>query len=289
MRYIGRALNVFRPLNLLMIACFQWAIYYYLNFDAEFSDLLDARFYLMLSGILCITAAGYAINDYCDRAVDEANRPGTNHVGLWPQSVYLTVYLALNAFGIWLTWHVSFVAALCLLVIAILLCLYSVLLQKWPIVGNLVVAACTSFAIWEVYLVFNTQHFALIVFFTLMAFLLTLARELAKDMEDVYGDQLAGYRTYPVLVGNSGASRFLRGILLFTLVFYVLIQYQYIRHMFSGSMLYVYYVYQLTCVLAPWQYLIYLSSLSGDREHYHKQSYWLKILMATGIASVLLF
>lgn len=289
MSNISRALSVFRPLNLLMIACFQWAIYFYLNFDAAFSDLLDARFYLMAIGLLCVTAAGYAINDHYDRAADDVNRPGTNQVGLWPQGLYLTVYIALNALGIWLTWHVSFVASFCLLVIALLLWLYSALLQKWPIIGNLVVAACTSFAIWEVYLVFKTQHFALIVFFTLMAFLLTFAREVAKDMEDVNGDRQAGYKTYPVLVGITGASRFLRGILLFTLVFYVLIQYQYVRHMFSGSMLYVYYLYQLTCVLAPWHYLIYLSSIRGDQEHYHKQSSWLKILMATGIASVLLF
>jgi 4-hydroxybenzoate polyprenyltransferase len=47
-----------------------------------------------------------------------------------------------------------------------------------------------------------------------LSFIVTLAREIIKDLEDKKGDQLSGYKTLPIVVGNQ-FSRILASFLIF--------------------------------------------------------------------------
>jgi len=289
MRNFLRALLIFRPLNLLMIGLFQLATFYFLNFQAQVEDFQDVNLWLMIAGLLLVTAGGYALNDKFDEAADSINKPDKLYVQHWSSGAFWIIYILLNICGIYLSYLVSAQVALWIAVISVLLFLYSAFLQKLPLIGNLTVALCTSYSILEVYIVFQNQNFALVMFFTLMAFLLTLSRELLKDLEDIDGDQQSKYRTLPILLGERNTVIFAQAIIFFTLVLYLMIQYQWIAGFFSGALLYVYYTYQILCVLLPMWYLFYKSGRANKTSEYRELSVFLKYVMLTGVGSMLLF
>ena len=89
--------------------------------------------------------------------------------------------------------------------IPVLLSAYNYLLKKYPLIGNLIIAFLTAFAIFVPinYSIsstnFSVKQNELFKFLLLMAFLLTLMRETAKDLEDKHIDKAFGYKTLPVI------------------------------------------------------------------------------------------
>ena len=289
MRDYFRALLIFRPLNLLMIGSFQICTFFFLDFKNQVEDLRDPTLYLMVLALLLVTAGGYAINDYFDREADKENKPNKCYFNLWNPTLFWSVYLIVNIGGVVVGYLVSPTIALLMALLSAILFTYSALFQRLMLIGNLIVSLCTAFSIYEVYLVFPDTNFALTLFFTIMAFLLTLTRELVKDVEDKQGDSLAGYQTLPIVIGNSRAIMFAQGALVFTIVFFLMIHYQWISTLFSGTLLYVYYAYNILCVVLPmWLILVRLGTAQYTAD-YSRLSSGLKYVMATGVASMLLF
>ena len=289
MRSIFRPLLIFRPLNLLLIGAFQLAAFYFLNFETHAQSLNNRNLWFMVIGLLCVTAAGYAINDWFDRIADRINKPNKVYIDDWSIAAFWSLYALLNTVGIILSFQISNLVGASIAAIILSLFLYSYILQRIVLIGNVVVSLCTAFAIFEVYLVTGSQNFPLVIFFTIMAFLLTMCRELVKDIEDVEGDKVAGYRTFPVLVGERNAQLFAQAITFFTLVLYLLIQYQWIQTYFSGALLYVYYLYQSLCVMFPLWYIFYKLGRSESQKDFRLVSNLLKYAMLTGVGSMLLF
>ena len=86
-----------------------------------------------------------------------------------------------------------------------LLCLYNLKLKAMPLWGNLAVAALCALAIYFPEVPRSPDFTA---FPALFAFLTTLAREVAKDAEDMRGDAAIGYSTLPLRFGEKAAQRF---------------------------------------------------------------------------------
>src|SRR4029077_17521657 len=87
--------------------------------------------------------------------------------------------------------------------------------KKRILIGNLMVAYLSAFVILLVVLyekhlyesaniiVVHAEYsiFVILFFYFAFAFLLSLAREISKDIEDIEGDRLYGCRTLPILIG----------------------------------------------------------------------------------------
>lgn len=284
-----KSLLIFRPLNLFLIAVFQLITFYFLDFEALPEDLLRPKLWWMILSLSLITAAGYAINDYFDLASDRINKPNKLYITLWNPKVFQLVYVMLNAIGLWIGSTLSPLVFLILCLISLCLFLYSWVFQRYAVVGNLIVATCTAFSIMEVYLLFETQQLMLVLFYTVIAYLLTWLRETIKDIEDFDGDVALGFKTLPIVVGKRFATSFSQSLMIFTIVLFAYFQYQWIWDFFSGRLHRVYFAYQLLCVLIPMAY-VYVKLWSAKTSHeFHHISTVVKYIMCTGVAAMLFF
>src|SRR5512137_2165578 len=158
---------------------------------------------LIFLAVFLITGAGNAINDYYDREIDAINRPGRplpsgriSPAAAWRYS--LALFLA----GSFLA---GLVNSICLFLAAfnsLLLFFYARNLKAMPLSGNITVAFLTGStflfggaAAGMQGLVANQVPF-------LLSFLVSMSREIAKDIEDMAGDLAGGARTLPILAGE---------------------------------------------------------------------------------------
>jgi geranylgeranylglycerol-phosphate geranylgeranyltransferase len=156
--------------------------------------------------------AANALNDALDAAPDAVNRPerpvpsGRLSVAgaLWTSAACSTAALALAALA-------GSGAVALVLAWLVLMALYSAVLKGVPFAGNAAVAvvAATPFLMGGVS---QGDHGSAVVPSGL-AFLVHLAREVVKDVEDVEGDGAAGVGTFAVRRGPGAGLAVARGIL----------------------------------------------------------------------------
>jgi geranylgeranylglycerol-phosphate geranylgeranyltransferase len=164
----------------------------------------------------CVTAFGYASNDYFDIREDRVNKPdrpipaGAVSANF---TVYLSLALALSALGVsaqlgWLEFGVA-------LAVLALLTLYNLRLKSTPGGGNVLIAmlaGCTLLA--GSVAVRGIGWSALQAVWapaaTLACFIAT--REVLKTLEDIAGDQAAGKQTLAVRLGDKGVLRLSAGL-----------------------------------------------------------------------------
>lgn len=164
---------------------------------------------------LCITAAGYVINDIVDRKIDLINKPSKTFVGTHI-SVRKTwfLYSFLNVIGVVLGFCASLPIGLLHLVCILLLALYSFFFKKMLFVGNFCVSILAALSIWEVGILF--PFFSKKLFFLgLFAANLHFVREIVKDLEDCEGDKQFGCRTLATVFSLSIVRIWLYGGLVF--------------------------------------------------------------------------
>ncbi len=153
-----------------------------------------------LAGAL-VNAAGNIINDFFDIEIDKINRP--NRVlpsGKISLQFALNSYVSITYFAFILAFYnLNFNAFLIVLITSAMMFLYSYQLKKIAFVGNVVVAFFTGLAFLFGSLVSGSVYCGIIP--SVFAFLISLMRELVKDIEDIKGDKLANISTYPLKYG----------------------------------------------------------------------------------------
>ncbi|MCC3157892.1 geranylgeranylglycerol-phosphate geranylgeranyltransferase [Hymenobacter sp. 15J16-1T3B] len=163
--------------------------------------LLDVRFGLVVLATVCVAAAGYIINDYYDVKIDAINRPGTLVVG---QAVgrrsAMMAHLVLSFEGVVVAGAMSRVVGLVTAGAALLLWGYSARFKRLALLGNLSIAVLTAASVLVPELLRRTGS-AAVWAYALAAFLLTVVREIIKDIEDLRGDAQHGCRTLPIVAG----------------------------------------------------------------------------------------
>jgi geranylgeranylglycerol-phosphate geranylgeranyltransferase len=152
-----------------------------------------------LAGAL-IAGGGNAINDYFDLEIDRINKPNrplprgaaTQQGAKWLWGVtsgiglLLSASVSLGTLAIAIFWVIS-------------LYLYSQTLKRTVLTGNILVGVMTGLAF--VYGGVAVGHAERSFFPALFAFLINVARELVKDVEDVEGDAKEKAGTLPVKYG----------------------------------------------------------------------------------------
>ncbi len=217
--------RILRWQNLIMVAgCL--LVFHLVLRSFEHPDhtlLLDGYpFLAFVLTALCITASGYLINDHFDRRTDAINRPGRHldYQRIAPLSAMILFTLTSLAgllLAIWVAWELGQWQWLPLYpLITGSLVIYSVYLKGAGWWGNLWVALLSASLHWVLILADLTWLSALqpadwqrlisiFAGFSVLAFLISLFREIVKDMEDLEGDLLTKWHTGVVRHGLEAA------------------------------------------------------------------------------------
>lgn len=179
---------------------------------------------LIILATVFVAAGGYVINDYFDVKIDRINCPDdlvvTRHIsreGAMRLFQVLTLVGVLMALGVaW--WARSWTLAMIFIVIPGLLWFYSASYKRQLLIGNIVVAFASALVPLLIAII-NADYLAhlygealaytpivgqLYVWlggFAIFAFLMTLVREMVKDIEDQEGDCEMECRTIPIVWG----------------------------------------------------------------------------------------
>lgn len=226
MKGILSFLRLIRYINLLYIALTQYLVQYtlirpILAQAGVTTTLDDLHFFLLVLSTVLIAAAGYVINDYFDVKIDAINKPKRIFIDrtIKRRSAML-IHQVLSGSGIVIGFYVAWKAGNLKLgfihpIVAGLLWFYSTGYKRQMLIGNIIVSFLTALvvlivALYERHLFYPESSsmnaagytiFVLVFFYFMFAFLISMVRELVKDMEDVEGDAMYGCKTLPVILG----------------------------------------------------------------------------------------
>lgn len=294
-------LHLIRYKNLLMVFLSMFLTKYFLIESFISTPLLsDIDFIILTISILLITMGGYLINDIYDIESDKINKP---------DKVYITtiisikngqfLYFLTSITGLILGFYLSVNKNLnhlsgYFIVTVIILFVYTKILKKLPLIGNVIVALLVSLPIFLVYEfdhsmisikdIFDNLFLSIIIFFYLLfAFLTTLIREIIKDLQDIKGDNKLKLKTLPIMIGKKRTINFLifLSFLLQLLLLLVLID-----SFKNDQYLILFFLITLSLLVA---YLIYKLRVPFKNNQYQLLSSLMKIIMLVGVLSMTVF
>ncbi|NBT87221.1 MAG: ubiquinone biosynthesis protein UbiA [Flavobacteriaceae bacterium] len=202
----------------LMIAAQLFTAAFILSPNTPLSEVLLSGnlWWLILATALSI-AGGYIINNFYDQEKDLINRPRRSKLDqLVRQQTKLSGYFILNFASVLAASAVSFQAALFFSGFIFLMWYYSHRLKKIIFIGNLTSAILSVMPLF-ILVVYFKSFSSIIVVHACFLLLLLASRELLKDLENLTGDLVQGYKTIPVVYGVRSAK--IIGILLIALTF----------------------------------------------------------------------
>lgn len=301
---------LFAPVNSLMKSDIGYG-----PMDTQLMPELD--FFLLVLSTIMIGAAGYIINDYFDVRIDEVNRPSTNLVGkMIKRRVAIAAHTTFNVLGVligaWLSYkyHIFRVGVLIYITAPALLWFYSTNLKRQFLIGNVVIALLSGLvplivALFEKQNIVNyiisgennipqmireqsanylltDMHVAFVL--GLFAFIISLLREIIKDVEDYEGDLEYGCKTMPIVIGIARTKIVLAGITAAVIAGIGWLQYGQI-----GSSDWVSFSYFTVFLQLPLVYLIYRMFTSKGKSDWRFASTLVKIIMVAGISFLFLY
>ena len=156
---------------------------------------------LVMAVVMCFAGAANALNDVVDYEIDKINRPMRPlPSGFVKKRTALFISILLFSMGILACLELSEAAKVIGIVIAMpFMVLYSKYLKGMPLIGNMIVAFILGLSFLFCGAAFNNMSPMWIPM--ILAFGLTLVRELVKDIADMEGDQSAGLKTFPITAG----------------------------------------------------------------------------------------
>lgn len=294
-------LHLIRYKNLLMVFFSMFLTKYFLIESFISTPLLsDIDFIILTTSILLITMGGYLINDIYDIESDKINKPGKVYIStIISIKSGLFLYFLTSITGLILGFYLSINKNLnhlsgFFIVTVILLFIYTKILKKLPLIGNIIVALLVSLPIFLVYEfdhsmisikdIFDNLFLSIIIFFYLsFAFLTTLIREIIKDLQDIKGDNKFKLKTLPIMIGNKRTINFVvfLSFLLQLLLLLVLID------SFKNDY-YLVLIFSITLSLLV-AYLIYKLRVPFKNNPYQLLSSLMKIIMLVGVLSMTIF
>lgn len=288
-------------------------LFYY----AVISEVLPAAYYtlskkltfnifllLVLASVL-IAAAGYVINDYFDINIDRVNKPGKMIVErVIKRRWAIILHIIFTAAGLALSLYVSLKTTLIIFFAnagcALLLWVYSTTFKKKLLSGNIIISALTAWVLIVLYFAVNTtylntlsqpkeiitamnQVFKFGALYAGFAFIISLIREVVKDIEDIEGDAKYGCKTMPIVWGIP-ASKVFVGVWMSVLIGAISIIIIYMLQ--KGWWLCAAYCFLLLVI--PLITILRQFYQSQNAADYHVISTKIKFMMFAGILSMLL-
>jgi 4-hydroxybenzoate polyprenyltransferase len=258
-------------------------------------------FCLLVFASVCIAAAGYIINDYFDVNIDLVNKPSKLIIDRYIKRRWAIVLHMIFSFtGFVISCYIGYklrniyIPALNLLVI-ISLWFYSTTFKKKLLIGNVLISLLTA---WVILILTVAEYKFLIIphdiywqrllklsfIYAGFAFIISLIREVIKDMEDLQGDVKYGCRTMPVVWGLQVSKVFV-AVWIVVLTTSIAAMQFYVIHL--GWWLYA--LYSLLTIIIPLLWVLrklYAAHLQND---FHNLSTIVKLIMLTGILSMIFF
>ena len=192
-------LEILRPFNALMAVV---AILLMAIISGQFT--MDV--FLAGAVVFIVTGAGNSINDYFDHKIDAINKPErpipSGRIPLRTAGIYSS---ALFMVGIILAFLINTILGAIALLSSLMMMWYAYSLKRMLIVGNLTISFLTGLCF--VFGGIVVDQIMVSIYLGFFAFLMTMAREIVKDMEDVKGDQAEGASTLPIVYGNVVSSK----------------------------------------------------------------------------------
>ncbi len=266
---------------------------------------LKQLFIILTASSVFIAAAGYAINDYFDLNIDLVNKPSKLVVDKaigrrWAIFFHQLFSFAGVLMGFYIglqnsNWMIGFANT----GVVFLLWFYSTTFKKKLLSGNIIISFLTAWVVFVVYLLTVHQKVDLLhmvntgahqkllrlsILYSSFAFIITLIREVVKDIEDMEGDARYGCRTMPIAWGVD-FSKVFAGIWMVILLVLLIIVLLYILQfrMWLGA------VYNIVLIITPTAYCLYLLFNAKQTKDYSALSKWIKAVMFTGILSMVFF
>lgn len=191
-------LEILRPGNAVMavIAIFLMAV-----ISGQFTlEVLMAAVVVFL-----VTGAGNSINDYFDHKIDAINKPErpipSGRIALKTALIYSTLLFVV---GIILAFSINLLLGIVALLSSILMVFYARDLKTKCLIGNLSISFLTGLCF--VFGGIAVGQIIISIYLGFYAFLMTMAREIVKDMEDMEGDREEGATTLPLVYGTRTSS-----------------------------------------------------------------------------------
>ena len=263
------------------------------------SCLLNGHWILLALATMFIAASGNVVNDIFDQDIDRVNNPEKMIVGkLISEKTAWNLYYALSSaglgFGILLCWQMGNISnSLIFMLVTGGLYFYSYSYKRQFLIGNLVIALLAGLVpFMPVYLYIMCKPEAwmqlpwnpLLVAFGFFSLLVTLIREIIKDLEDIKGDQLLRCQTIPIVLGTKAAKAII--VLLIGVLIGAVGKLQYAWWLEGDKLVLSYFAIavQLPSVLLIGQVL-----KSDSRDGFHRASNLTKLIMLGGVFSMLIF
>jgi 4-hydroxybenzoate polyprenyltransferase len=318
MQTIRAFFRLIRWPNLIFIVLTQFLFYYCVmrpSYTASgwIPALSWGRLSLLSLASVFIAAAGYIINDYFDVNIDLINKPGrlivdkyiSRRWAMWWHGVLSLAGIVLSIYlGVVLRFYLL---PLFNLACVALLFLYSVSLKRRLLSGNILISLLTAWVVGVLLCIgvnddllhhlgflagadparpgINYARFARIgVLYTVFSFIISMIREVVKDMEDTEGDARYGCRTLPIAWGFTTAKVF-TGTWLVVLLGALAIVGVYVLqfHMYLSAW------YCCLFIVLPLLYVFQSLARASRPRDYHRISVLVKGIMLTGILSLLFF
>lgn len=273
--------SVVRGYNILMIILAQYlaSIYILAPHLPLRKVVFDGNLFVIVLSSALVIAAGYIINNFYDAEKDLINKPRKSMLDrLVSQRTKLTTYFVLNFLSVIFASYVSFKAVVFFSAYIFGIWFYSHKLKKVPFLGNFVsatLAIAPFFAVFVYYKNFDTVIFV----HALFLFLLILAREMIKDLENMAGDMAQNYKTIPILYGAKFSKTCIAILIGLTLLPSILL----IEYFDVGYM----YLYFIGCIFLLMGFLVLLVK-SESKKHYVWLHNILKLIIILGVFSILL-
>jgi 4-hydroxybenzoate polyprenyltransferase len=276
-------LRITRSYNLLIIMVTQYFVYIFLVGDSlsSWKFSFQPTIFLLSISTVCIAAAGYIINDYHDVKIDMINKPGRVVIGnIINRRIALLLYLLLSIVGIGLGFLLSWKIGLVNIFAAGWLWLYSIYFKKIAFWGNFSIAMLTAMTIIIIYIWKPLAGGLPLLAYAWFAFIITLIREIIKDMEDMKGDKLYGCKTLPIIWGIAGTSKLIH-VLNLIMIISVIAAFAFTSNLFLRFFAVV--------IILQTGYLSYLLRYTDTKKGFQRLGRYCKIIMLTGILAMLFF
>lgn len=309
-RLLGAFFRLIRWPNLVFIVLTQVLFYYCILLpsfngrDISYANALrSVWFYLLSLSSVLIAAAGYIINDYFDLNIDRVNKPDRLVVDKIIRRRWTILWhWILSGLGVLIGAYVSLKirnpsVALGNFGCVVLLWFYSTTFKRRLLIGNVLISLMTAWVILVLYVaefklavfrdpVYHQMLSRLFKFASLyggFAFIISLIREVVKDIEDMDGDARYGCRTMPIVWGVNAAKVFAATWLVVLIGSLAVIQFYVLQ---NGWWLIP--PYCAILIIAPLIWILRKLYKAGTAAEYHLLSNYIKGVMLAGILSMVL-
>jgi 4-hydroxybenzoate polyprenyltransferase len=309
MKLLGAFFRIIRWPNLFFIALTQFLFYYAIiipgfNGSGLNNTLRPVNFYLLCFSCVVIAAAGYIINDYFDLNIDRVNKPEKLVVEKLIKRRWAIIWHWILSgigvlIGLYVSWKIRniFVGASHVVTI-VLLWFYSTTFKRKLLIGNLIIAILTAWVILVLYLCEFRVHtfvhpvyhqvlsriYKFAILYAGFAFIISIVREVVKDVEDMQGDAAYHCRTMPIVWGVNVSKVFAATWLIVLILTLVILQFYVLQYKWWWVV-----GYSIVLIIIPLILILkdlYRANAIAD---YHQLSSRIKLVMLTGILSLLLF